>query len=249
MGLKRLFKQALASRKKKISDFKPEAVFDILGYHFRRPELLELALTHRSYVRSQSDFLPSNERLEFLGDSVLGLVIADQLYRDNPELSEGDLTKMKALLVNETTLSLIGRKIGLNQQILLSIEEDRSGGRERGSIVSDTFESVLGAIYLDGGLPAARDVILRLIYAHREMIMADKSQQNYKGDLLEIVQATGQGMPRYEVVEESGPDHDKLFRVQVSINNSVYGEGEGSSKKEAEQRAARVALKHVSDPN
>jgi len=245
MSLKRFFKKAFPTRPDTTPSFDSEDVHHLLGYHFRRPELLELALTHRSYVRSQSEFLPSNERLEFLGDSVLGLVIADQLYQDYPELSEGDLTKMKALLVNETTLSLIGRNVGLNQHILLSAEEDRSGGRERGSIVSDAFEAVLGAIYLDAGLSAARDVILRLIYVNREEIMADKSQQNYKGDLLEIVQAKSQGMPRYEVVEESGPDHDKQFKVQVLVNGSVLGEGEGSSKKEAEQRAARVALKSI----
>lgn len=242
MSFKGFFKDAFTSRKNSPLKFKPEDMYDILGYHFRQPEFLELALTHRSIVRSQSEFLPSNERLEFLGDSVLGLVIADQLYHDYPCLSEGDLTKMKALLVNETTLSMIGRNASLNKHILLSAEEDRAGGRERDSIVSDSVEAVIGAIFLDGGLGPARDVILRLLYVHREMIMNDKSQQNYKGDLLEIVQGKSQGMPHYEVVEESGPDHDKLFKVQVSVNGTVLGSGEGSSKKEAEQRAARIGL-------
>lgn len=247
MSLKRFFKNAFFSSSNNDNEFEPEAIYDILGYHFRQPEFLKLALTHRSFVRSQSDFIPSNERLEFLGDSVLGLVIADQLYQDNPHLSEGDLTKMKALLVNEMTLSMIGRKVGLNKYIRLSAEEDRAGGRERDSIVSDSMEAVIGAIYLDGGLDATRDVILRLLYVHREMIMADESQQNYKGDLLEIVQGEGAGMPRYEVVEESGPDHDKLFKVEVSVNGHPLGSGDGSSKKEAEQKAARVALTRMKE--
>ena len=245
MSLKRFFKNALSSYSTSKKQFIPEVIYDILGYHFRNPDLLELALTHRSYVRIQAEFLPSNERLEFLGDSVLGLVIADQLYQDNPDLSEGDLTKMKALLVNETTLALIGKQIGLNKHILLSPEEDRAGGRERGSIVSDSFESVIGAIYLDGGFYAVRDVILRLLYVHRETIMADKSQHNYKGDLLEIIQGRGQGMPHYDVIEESGPDHDKLFKVQVMVNGTVLGDGEGYSKKEAEQKAACCALRKL----
>ncbi len=180
-----------------------------------------------------------------MGDSVLGLAIADRLYLDYPDLSEGDLTKIKALLVNETTLAMIGREVGLNKHILLSPEEDRSGGRERGSIVSDSFESIIGAVFLDGGFLAAQDVVLRLIYVHRKKIMADKSQKNYKGELLELIQSRGNGMPRYDVVSEEGPDHDKIFWVEVAVNGDQLGRGEGASKKEAEQKAAREALSRM----
>lgn len=242
MPIKRFFKDAFSPSSWTTSHVDHEPISDLIGYHFRNPDLLQLALTHRSYVRSQNRDLPSNERLEFLGDSVLGLVIAKRLYLDFPDLSEGDLTKIKALLVNETTLAMIGREVGLNQHILLSPEEDRSGGRERGSIVSDAFESIIGAVFLDGGFLPAQDVVLRLIYIHRQKIMADKSQINYKGELLELIQSRSDSMPRYEVVSEEGPDHDKLFWVEVSVNGDQLGRGDGASKKEAEQKAAREAL-------
>jgi len=214
----------------------------ILGYQFRDRELLQLALTHRSLVRVNNGLLPSNERLEFLGDSVLGLVIADQLYRDHPRRDEGDLTKRKAMLVNESALSRVAVEIGFNEHILLSTDEDKSGGRLRPSIVSDAFEAVIGAIYLDGGLEASRHMILRCLYSRRHEIINDSSQQNYKGDLLELVQAAGDDLPQYDVITESGPDHDKTFRVVVSVGKRRLGEGTGPSKKEAEQKAARMAL-------
>jgi len=214
----------------------------IIGYTFSDETLLKLALTHRSYHRQEGDERPSNERLEYLGDSVLGLVIADQLYHDHADMREGQLTKMKAMLVNETTLASIGRDIGLNEHMLLSPEEDRLGGRERPSIISDTVESVIGAVYLDGGLEAARDIVLRLIYRKKSRIMSDDSQRNYKGELLELIQARGNGMPRYDVAWEKGPDHEKEFKVKVYVGDRSIGNGIGFSKKEAEQKAAAEAL-------
>jgi ribonuclease-3 len=214
----------------------------IIGYHFRDESLLELALTHRSYHRQNENCRPSNERLEYLGDSVLGLIIADRLYHDHPRIREGQLTKIKAMLVNETTLSTIGKQVKLNQHILLSPEEERLGGRERPSIISDAFESIIGAVYLDGGLEAARDIIMRLIYVKKEAITSDESQKNYKGELLELIQAKGNGMPRYDVVWEKGPDHEKEFKVVVYVGNQNIGTGIGMSKKEAEQKAAAMAL-------
>lgn len=219
-----------------------EQLQNVIGYHFRDESLLTMALTHRSLQHPDEYRQPSNERLEFLGDSVLGLVVAHQLYQDHPELHEGELTKTKAMLVNETTLSNIGRAIGLNRYIRLSPEEDRLGGRERPSIISDAFESVIGAVYLDDGIDAARDIILRLIYVRKDAIVSDESQRNYKGELLELVQARGQGMPHYDVVSESGPDHEKEFCVVVYIANRKIGVGKGFSKKEAEQKAAAEAL-------
>lgn len=220
----------------------------ITGYTFRDPRILELALTHRSAVAGEGINGESNERLEFLGDSVLGLVVADQLFCDHPEMSEGDLTKTKAMLVNEVTLATIAKEVGLNLCVTLSPEELRAGGQERASIIADAFESIIGAIYTDGGYAAARDVILRLVYVRKTRITTDETQRNYKGELLELVQSRGEGMPRYEVVMERGPDHAKEFHVVVSVAGRKVGNGVGTSKKEAEQRAASVALGHFDPP-
>jgi ribonuclease-3 len=217
----------------------------IIGYHFRDMELLRLGLTHRSWAYAIDEYPSSNERLEFLGDSVLGLVIAEQLYADFPDLREGELTKRKALLVSEATLAEIGISTGLNRYLLLAPEEEKSGGRERSSIVSDGVESVIGAVFLDGGFEAARDVVIRLIYTRESEIASDATRQNFKGELLEFVQGRGETMPQYDVVSEEGPDHDKVFNVEVTLNGEKIGSGSGHSKKEAEQRAASAALDHV----
>lgn len=214
----------------------------ILGYRFKDHQQLTLGLTHRSAMKAGDSLAACNERLEFLGDSILGAVIAEQLYLDFPDKSEGHMTKIKSQLVNETTLSAIGREIGLNQFVFLSPDEERTGGRERASIISDAFEGVLGAIYLDGGFDAARDVILRHVYARRDQITSDTSQRNFKGELLEISQARGIGAPRYDVIAQEGPDHEKIFHVVVMIAGQQTGEGSGLSKKEAEQKAAAAAI-------
>jgi len=222
-----------------------DKVQDIIGYHFRDDVLLLLSLTHRSWSYAQDDYQHCNERLEFLGDSVLGLVIAERLYQDHPDLREGELTKAKALLVSETTLAQICIETGLNSHLLLAPEEDRSGGRERPSIVSDALESIIGAVFLDAGFEAARDVVLRLIYSHKDEIVTDDSRQNFKGELLELSQARGEGMPQYTVESETGPDHDKVFTITVTINGTAVGTGTGHSKKEAEQQAASEALEQL----
>lgn len=242
MGLWKSFRN-LFSVKTEITDKELLVkVQKIFGYHFHNLDRLLLALTHRSFVKKRTSSTNSNERLEFLGDSVLGLVIADQLYKDYPNLREGKLTKLKALLVNETTLALIGKEIGLNNCIRMSPEEERLGGRERPSIISDAFEAVIGAIYLDGGFDFARDVILRKIYTQRDRITTDDSQKNYKGELLEMLQAQGNGMPKYEVISEKGPDHEKEFSVVVYASHKKIGYGVGFTKKEAEQKAAAMAV-------
>jgi ribonuclease-3 len=222
-----------------------EKLQSLIGYHFRDDSLLALGLTHRSFARSSGPDMPSNERLEFLGDSVLGLIISDQLYKDHPDELEGNLTKTKAMLVNETTLSTVARDRGINAFVRLSPEEERSGGRERASIVSDAFESIIGAVYLDGGLDAARDVVLRFIYTRKGRIVTDSAQRNYKGDLLELMQARGDTVPRYDVIQEDGPDHEKTFHVVVTVGGLKVGEGIGLSKKEAEQKAACQALEQL----
>lgn len=222
-----------------------DAVQSIIEYRFKDRALLRQALSHRSSLRVSNAGAGSNERLEFLGDSVLGVVIAHQLYLDHPEMNEGDLTKTKALLVNETTLAEVGKMVGLNQHICLSPDEERSGGKERASIIADCVESVIGAVYLDGGFQAASNLILKLIYVNRGKITEDVAPRNHKGELLEIVQANSSAPPRYEVLSEEGPDHIKTFRVGVFVSDRKVGEGTGASKKEAEQDAAGNALEQL----
>jgi ribonuclease-3 len=219
--------------------------FRLFKYRFKNGRLLIEAMTHRSYIRANGNSIPSNERLEYLGDSVLGLLIAEHLFKTCPDYAEGDLTKTKAMLVNENTLSMLGQKSGLSQFIFLSDDEEKAGGRSRSSIVSDVMEATIGAIYLDGGLPEARKFIKRTIIANISEILADEDQYNYKGELLEYLQGRGDKTPYYEVLSEKGPDHEKLFEVAVYANGEIAGVGIGSSKKEAEQRAAAKALANL----
>lgn len=219
--------------------------FGKFGYRFKDTVLLFEALTHRSYIHYSDDADKSSERLEFLGDSVLGVVISEYLYKTNQDYNEGDLTKSKALLVNETTLSYVGQESGLNELILMSPEEEKSGGRSRPSIISDAVEAVIGAIYLDSGIDDAKRFIHELIVARADEIFADDTQRNFKGELLEYMQHLGQPPPYYEVVSEEGPDHDKIFNVMVRAGKEINGYGSGTSKKEAEQRAAEMALDKI----
>lgn len=246
MGFREWLQELFAAQKGVDNQVDLAQVQNIIGYHFRDPSLLLLGLTHRSYSYSIDDYPSSNERLEFLGDSVLGLVVAERLYKDNPDLREGELTKKKALLVSEATLAEVGIDCGLNRHLLLAPEEARTGGYERPSIVSDAVESVIGAIFLDGGFDAARDVVIRLIYTREPQISSDATRMNFKGELLELVQSRGEAAPVYEVVSETGPDHDKIFDITVSIGGKEIGSGSGRSKKEAEQHAAADALQFVS---
>jgi len=236
--LRRLFSDHKSDSGKKLT----EQFFQKLKYRFRNSALLEEALTHRSFVRSNGDNIPSNERLEYLGDSVLGLLVAEFLFKKYPDDAEGDLTKMKAMLVNEITLSKSGQNCGLNELILLSDDEENSGGRQRNSIVSDAMEATIGAIYLDGGLEAARIFITKTILSNIRDVLADTDQYNYKGDLLELLQGRGEKTPYYEVIAEKGPDHSKTFEVIVHTAGEITGSGSGPSKKEAEQKAAAEAL-------
>lgn len=213
----------------------------VIKYRFTNRELLRTALSHRSSLKETG--LESNERLEFLGDAILGLIVSSYLYISYDDLAEGELTRMKALLVNETVLARAALSFGLGEFIYLSPEEKKSGGNTRPSITADAFEALLGAIYIDGGFDQAKKLVKRYILAYSEEILGDKKLQNYKGELLELMQSRGQGMPRYHVRDEIGPDHDKVFVVEVYVNDNLSGEGKGKSKKEAEQKAARAALK------
>lgn len=214
----------------------------IIDYKFENRDLLKKALTHRSWENAGL----ANERLEFLGDAVLGLVVSEFLFGVFPNLNEGDLTKMKSSLVNESALTRVFSRFGLADYLYLSSEEEKSGGREKPSITADAMEAILGAIYLDGGLEKVSKVIDQLLLSDYENLINDESIYNYKGELLELVQIEGRGVPRYEVIEEIGPDHEKTFVVSVSVESEKIGTGKGTTKKEAEQKAAKMALDFIS---
>ena len=218
----------------------------VYGLPFKDLTLLKLALTHRSYlsVTGQGP-RESNERLEFLGDSVLGLVTSEFLYRRHPDEHEGQLTKTKSLLVSKAILSRRALRIGLGRFVLMSHSEVESGGRQRLSILADAFESVIGAVYLDQGFEPAREFIHRHLLAESDAITADKRHTNYKSHLQEYVQNAFRTHPVYRIRSEYGPDHSKHFMVEVMVGKRTLGEGRGHNKKEAEQAAARDALEKV----
>jgi len=217
-----------------------------LGYGFRNLELLDRALTHRSYIHTpENENLRANERLEFLGDSVLGMVTSRFLFENFPDKNEGDLTKLKSTLVSEANLSRIAKSVSLGKYLNLSGEEEKSGGRERNSIISDAYEAVIGAVFLDGGLAPAEKMVRNQILKKYLEITTDQALYNYKGELLEYMQALGLGLPKYNVLQEKGPDHQKRFIIAVSVKGKKIGEGMGKNKKEAEQKAARMALENI----
>ncbi len=217
----------------------------ILKYQFRNPDLARTAMTHRSYLHaSQGRSGESNERMEFLGDSVVGLAVNEFLYNKFPKLREGELTKMKSLLVSRVILSRTANSMGLGQYVLLSDAENESGGRNRASILADTLEGIIGAVYLDGGLEPARQITERLLLKEVHEILSDANLANYKSMLQEYVQGEFKTHPQYRISSENGPDHHKLFAVDVVVNGRTLGRGHGSNKKEAEQEAARDALLH-----
>lgn len=215
-----------------------------LGYEFHRPELLELAVTHRSWCAENGD-VPSNERLEFLGDSVLGAVVTDHLYERYPELSEGRLSKLRAALVSEPALAVAARSLDLGDMLRLSKGEDMMGGRNKDSILSDAFEAVVGAAFLDSGWPEVTALVLRVLGDRvGDIAYADASDPDYKGRLQELVARHFETPPIYEL-RDVGPDHAKEFFAQVLVAGDVAGQGEGGSKKKAEQAAAERAWREL----
>ena len=212
-----------------------------LGYKFKNIDLLKNALTHSSYANEVRGGYSSNERLEFLGDSVLSLVVSDYLYKQFKNLPEGELTKLRASLVCEKSLCSFSRELELGKFLNLGKGEDHNGGRERDSIFADAFEAVLAAIYLDGGMESARRYVMNFVL--RELKHTDDEVfKDYKTALQEIIQRNPEESVSYVLTSESGPDHDKSFTVEVRLNSNVIGCGTGKSKKQAEQRAAKQAL-------
>ncbi len=222
------------------------AVEKKLGYHFHDPSTLQNALIHRSHIHvTGSNRREANERLEFLGDAVLGLVVNEYLYRSYPAREEGDLTKMKSLLVCGSRLSEMAMRFELGGHIMMSRSEAATGGRQRSSILADTMEAVLGAVYLDGGLPAAKAVIDRWLLDTAGNVLAHRSLGNYKSRLQELIQARFKVPPRYRVLRAEGPDHARTFTVEAVFEGMVLGTGTGHNKKTAEQQAAKHALQRL----
>ena len=215
-----------------------------IGYRFKNITLLQNALTHSSYANERwHDGLMSNERLEFLGDSILGMVVADYLYRNFPQRPEGELTKMRADMVCETSLAQVARKVNLGAHLLLGHGEEQGGGRERASILADATESVIAACYLDGGMDAAKAFIETFILCN--VPTGRLHNKDHKTALQELIQQKKNQTLTYTLVGERGPDHDKELSVEVCLNGRPIGTGIGSSKKRAEQDAARVALENL----
>jgi len=210
-----------------------------LEYTFQDISLLEHALTHSSYANESRGRCTSNERLEFLGDSVLGMVVADHLFRACGDMPEGDLTRIRAALVREENLVEVARQLDLGSYLRLGRGEELCGGRQRPSIQADAVEAVLAAVYLDGGIGSARKIIHRFIL---DNAVLETKTQDYKTALQELVQRQPGSEIIYELVSESGPDHCRVFVMEVSVNGQVTGRGEGHSKKAAEQMAAKAAI-------
>ncbi len=218
-----------------------------LGYTFQNQSLLENALTHSSYANERwRDSLASNERLEFLGDSILGMITAEHLYRTFPQRPEGELTKIRADLVCEGALARVANRLHLGDYLLLGHGEEQGGGRHRDSILADAVEAVLAAVYLDGGIGSARKIIQKYILCRE--IEGITSPRDYKTALQELVQRESGQVLKYRLVGSQGPDHAKRFFVDVDLNGEPVGSGEGHSKKEAEQMAAKAAMAKLSKP-
>jgi ribonuclease-3 len=216
-----------------------DALAERIGHTFGDPVLLARAMAHRSWCAETAGEDP-NERLEFLGDAVLGLVVTDHIYRSYPDLPEGELAKVRASVVNSASLAEVATELGLGEALLLGKGEDQSGGREKPSILADAMEAVIGAVYLDAGWGAAADLVMRLLGERIGEAAAGPGGQDYKTRLQELGARRFDELPRYEVTDE-GPDHAKRFFATVQLGEAVRGSGEGRSKKQAEQAAAREA--------
>ena len=223
-----------------------ETLEERLGYTFQNKALLKGAMYHSSYANEhRGSDIQSNERLEFLGDAVLGLVVGEHLFRTHPDAPEGDLTRMRAALVCEESLHEVAQSLGLGQYLKLGRGEESGGGRQRPSILADATESVFAAVYLDGGMEAARSLIHRVLLDENREEAVERRRKDYKTVLQEMVQRKSNQVLRYELVGSAGPDHAKVFSACVKLNGQVIGLGTGHSKKEAEQAAAKTALEQM----
>jgi len=216
-----------------------------IQYQFRDPGLLQMAQTHPSVAHEQGRLVQHNQRLEFLGDAVLGLVLTRELYDKFPSVSEGPLTKARAQMINRRTLAEQARQIALQSHLILSRGEEANLGRSRASAAADAFEALIGAVFLDGGFDAAREFVLRSFHRAFGELTAIPTLDNPKGELQEILQAKSSDAPQYQMVRATGPDHDRDFECVVSHGGIELGRGQGKSKKAAESEAAMAALKKL----
>ena len=211
-----------------------------LGWEYREPALLHNALTHSSYANEQNS--RSNERLEFLGDSVLSLIVSNLLYSNSHHLKEGDMSKMRANLVCEKSLAECAGKINLGKYLYLGTGEERTGGRERASVLADATEALIAALYLDAGFEKASEFVLSLLHDKTELILKGEYISDYKTELQERIQSHSPEAPEYKIISETGPDHSKTFEAAVYVSGKMIGSGIGKTKKDAEQSAAKAAL-------
>lgn len=213
-----------------------------IGVTFTNQKLLKQAFVHRSYLNESKEFPESNERLEFLGDAVLSFITSQYLYRTYPQYPEGTLTNVRSTLVKTTSLAITGTELSLGHLLLLSRGEESSGGRTNQSLLADCFEALLGAIFLDQGIEVAQKFVENVLLIKTEAIIKNKSYVDYKSLLQELVQEETKISPTYNVIKSEGPDHDKVFYVEVMMGDQALGQGKGKSKQEAEQDAATSAL-------
>ena len=224
------------------------AIQNRIVHMFHDPELLTRALTHKSYANENK--VPShNERMEFLGDAVLNLIVSEYLIRTCPDSTEGDLSRLRAAVVSESALAQIARDIGLGTYLLLGRGEEQTGGRNKASLLADCLEALIASIYLDAGKSAAQTFVMRFFEQAIKQTCTSGGTPDYKTELQEVCQDRLKKLPEYRVSSETGPDHQKQFEVTVSINGQIRGRGKGKSKKEAEQHAAREALEKLSTRN
>lgn len=229
-----------AERKKELSVFQKGA-----GIRFRSLELLNLAFCHRSYANEQSVDIANNERLEFLGDAVLGLIVSEYLVEHLPDRQEGILAKIKSFVVSEESLSAIAKRLKIDNFILIGRGEEYSGGRTKKAILADALEAVIGAYFLDSGLSDCRKFVLSFMVPEIQKVIENRHRKDYKTLLQEYVQKRFKTYPKYFLVKKTGPDHDKTFWIEVKILDKTYGPGQGKNKKEAEQDAASIAYNEL----
>jgi ribonuclease-3 len=225
-----------SERRKELQLFEKQA-----GIRFRRLELLNLAFSHRSYANENADNVGNNEKLEFLGDAVLGLVVSEYLFNTLSDRNEGDLAKIKSFVVSEDSLADIAKSLRVDNFILIGKGEEYSGGRSKKAILADAMEAILGAYFLDSGFLPSRRFILRVLVPEINKVLEDRHRKDYKTLLQEYAQKRFKTYPKYILVEKTGPDHNKTFWIEVKINDMTFGPGKGKNKKEAEQNAASIA--------
>ncbi len=233
-----------STRKKELQLFEKNA-----GIRFRKLDFLNLAFSHRSFANESKENFDNNEQLEFLGDSVLGLVVSEYLYRNMPGKAEGDLARIKSFVVSEDTLADVSRTLKVDNFVLIGKGEEYSGGRKKKAILADCMEAIIGAYFLDSGFANAKKFILKIIVPEINKVIENKHKKDYKTLLQEYSQKNFKTYPKYTLVRKSGPDHDRTFWIEVTVNGKNYGPGSGKNKKEAEQKAACIAYEDLTTLN